>query len=299
MLDVVEYNLPMTRMHELKANHLLPLLEFSFKSLSQAYGRAFVRRIVLRHPLRTLRGLLIYRQILGVDQPEERLLFRDDHGSVDAFVRRAVGDTERLLVATGFCQKPLRMAPPDQLPPSLERRQDAAGSAYDCPAGRFNHDCLYLSRLELNSGSKVQFPPACADCSIRILGRAALEAGASFAVLTSALDVANDILLPALEEQRFTRVLFAICPYSVEPMSLALLICGIEGLIFHYSAGSCANYNQWLRADGGDKPERTVLSPQSTDRMLRLLDAIAACQGSHRGTQPTRYEQVSHVFRPR
>jgi hypothetical protein len=99
-------------------------------------------------------------------------------------------------VGTGFCQKPLRMA----------------GSAHDCPAGRFNHDCLYLSRLELNSGSKAQFHPACTDCPIGILGHAALKAGASFAVLTSALDIANDILLPTLEEQRFTRVLFAMCP---------------------------------------------------------------------------------------
>ena len=93
-------------------------------------------------------------------------------------------------------------------------------------------------------------------------------------MLTSALDIANDILLPALEERRFTRVLFAICPYSVEPMSLALLICGVEARIFHYSSGSCLNYQQWLRADGGNKPERTELSPQTTSRMLRFLEAI-------------------------
>lgn len=281
----------MTRTLDPKTTGLLALLEFSLNSLSQAYGRAFVRRIVLRHPLRTLRGLLAYGQILGAHRPEERLLFRDDE---DEFVRRAAGDGERLLIGTGFCQKPLRPAPAQAM-----AGLSAVGDAYDCPAGRFNHDCLYLSRLKLDSTSKVQFAPACADCSIRLLGLVALKAGASFAVLTSALDIANDILLPALEEQRFTRVLFAICPYSVEPMSLALLICGVEGFIFHYSAGSCVNYQQWLRADGGNKPERTALSPQTTSRMLRLLEAITACHRSDRATQPTRYEQVSNVFRPR
>jgi hypothetical protein len=271
----------MTRMRNSKTTSLLALLEFSFRSLPQAYGRTFVRRIVLRHPLRMLRGLLAYRQILGADWPEERLLIRDDHDSVDEFVKRIAADGERLLVGTGFCQKPLRLA----------------GSAHDCPAGRFNHDCLYLSRWQLNSSSNVQFPPACADCAVGILGHAALKAGASFAVLTSALDIANDILLPALEEQRFTSVLFAMCPYSIEPMSLALLICGMEGCIFHYAASSCTDYGQWLRADGGDKPERTMLSSQTLTRMLRLLDAVAACHRSNTGTQPMHYQQVDNVFR--
>jgi hypothetical protein len=271
----------MTRMRDSKTTNLLALLEFSINSLPQAYGRAFVRRIVLRHPLRLLRGLLAYRQILGADRPEERLLFRDDQNSADGFVKRTAADGERLLVATGFCQKPLRLA----------------GSAHDCPAGRFNHDCLYLSRLELNPRCRAQFHSACTDCAIGVLGHAALKVGASFAVLTSALDIANDILLPALEEQRFTHFLFAMCPYSVEPMSLALLICGMEGYLFHYATGSCTDYGQWLRADGGDKPERTVLSSQTMARMLRLLDAVAACHRSNAGIQPVHYQQVDNVFR--
>ncbi len=300
----------MFQMRELKTNSFLALLEFSFKSLSQAYGRVFMRHIVLRHPLRTLRALWTYCQVLTAGQREERLLFR---GGEDEFVRRAAGNGGRLLVGTGFCQKPLHAVPrqrsrdasaappnPAQDMAGLRRRRDAsaAGSGYDCPAGRFDHDCLYLSRLELDSRSEVQFHPACTDCSIRILGHAALRAGASFAVLTSALDIAHDILLPALEERRFTRVLFAICPYSVEPMSLALLISGVEGCIFHYHARACADYSQWLRADGGDKPERTVLSPQTLARLLGLLETVAARRCSRGNARPMRYQQVSHVFRP-
>ncbi|HUX77601.1 MAG TPA: hypothetical protein VMY40_13295, partial [Anaerolineae bacterium] len=36
--------------------------EFSFRSLPRLYGRIFVRDIALRHPLRTLTGLLAYRR---------------------------------------------------------------------------------------------------------------------------------------------------------------------------------------------------------------------------------------------
>lgn len=277
MLSTVEYLLPMFRTSESKINKWLVLLEFSFRSASQVYGREFVRRVVLRRPLHMLRGLVAYSRLTPTDLLDGRRLFYD---SPDAFLDRAAGDGERLLVGTGFCQKPLR----------------AAGSVHDCPAGRFNHACLFLSRFAFDSATYC--PPPCTECAIRILGQAAAQAGASFAVLTSALDIAYDVLLPALEEQRFTRVLFAICPYSMEPMSLALLACGVEGHLFPYVSGACANYSQWLRADHGDKPERTALAPASMVRLLHLLDSIAARRCAHAHMQPTRYKLVNHVFRP-
>lgn len=270
-------------------DRFLRLLDFSYHSLSQAYGHAFLCQVILRHPLCALLGFWRYWRALCGDVPEARVLCLDGE---EAFVRRAASAGERLLVGTGFCQKPLRAALPDG-------RQNAATSTYDCPAGRFTHDCLYLSHLELGSASETLLHPACTDCSIRILGYAALQAGASFAVLTSALDIARDILFPALEEQRFTCILFAICPYSVEPMSLALSICGMEGYLFRYQSGSCANYQQWLRADRGDKPERTVLSSQGLTYLLRLLGAIAASHNSSRNLPSTRYVQIGNIFQPR
>jgi len=277
--DVVEYGRPMTHANRAQTTHITALLAFSLRSLAQPYGRRFLVDVALRHPLGALRGMLTYGRLLGQHRADQCCLLR---AGEEGFVKGAAAARERLLVGTGFCQKPLR----------------GAGSLYDCPAGRFNHNCLYLSRVTLNSDAETPFPPACAGCSIRILGRAALQAGASFAVLTSALDIADDILLPALQEERFTRILFAICPYSVEPMSLAVLICGMEGYIFRYSDGSCENYDQWLRADGGDKPERTVLSGPTMTAMLGLLDAIAAFPRSSGSTRPTHYEQLNNVFRP-
>jgi len=274
--------------HVSKTNRFLRLLDFSFHSLSQAYGYAFMRHVILRYPLRTLRGFWRYWRILGTDTLGRRMLFFDEE---EAFVRRAANAGKRFLVGTGFCQKPLPAT-------STTGTQNLTTDAFDCPAGRFNHDCLYLSRVALSSASETSFHPACMDCSIRILGYAALRAGASFAVLTSALDIAHDILFPALEEQRFTHILFAICPYSIEPMSLALLICGLEGYLFHYHSGSCINYSQWLRADRGDKPERTVLSPLSLAHLLRVLETIAAHRALCDGTLPTHYRQVGHIFEP-
>jgi len=281
----------MVNLPDSKPRRFLALLEFTFNSLPQAYGRTFVQRIVLRHPLRALRGFLAYCETSSADCPEEGLLLGCGE---DEFVKRAVSDGERLLVATGFCQKPLR-----ERPAIGSAGLRSAGSSRDCPAGRFNHDCLYLSRLKLDSSSRVRYPPTCLDCTIRVLGRAALEAGASFAVLTSALDIARDVLLPALEERRFNRVLFAICPYSVEAMSLALLVCGLEGYVFPYESGVCGDYRRWLRADGGDKPERTTLSVQTVARMLGLLEGIAVGRRKRADTTPACYVQENHVFRPR
>jgi hypothetical protein len=257
------------------------LLEFSVHSLNQAYGAAFVRRIVLRHPRRALLGAWAYGHTLQLGPAGERLLGKYSH---DEFIQRAVRNGEHLLVATGFCQKPLGVA----------------GSVPGCPAGRFNHNCLYLARLELNQECAPRVPPPCADCSIRLLGQAALQAGASFAVLTSALDIAHDVLLPALEEQRFRQMLLAICPYSLEPMSLALCICGLEGHVFAYDSGACADYPQWLRADQGDKAERTTLPVPSLSRIVHLLENIARDRACQMPTgRPRRYVQEGNVFRPR
>ncbi len=258
---------------------MLALLDFSIHSLSEAYGRVFVRRVILRHPLRALRGMVAYAQLLDVCRPQERVLLRCDESE---FVRRAALDPKRLLVATGFCQKPT----------------ETADSIQHCPAGRFSHSCVYLASLMLGSASRPRIRPGCADCAIRELGHAAFMAGASFAVLTSALDIAHDILLPGLEQRRFTHFLLAVCPLSVEPMSLALLICGLEGYIFPYNTGACVDYHQWLRADGGDKPERTTLASHGMARLLHLLQRIAARRDERPQGSTVRCERGGNVFVP-
>ena len=267
-----------TKITDTGARPLLSLFGFSARSLAQAYGRTFIRRILLRHPLAAMRGMRYY--LAGrASRSEDRSLLR--HGAGE-FLHQAATDGERLLVATGFCEKPLR----------------TAVGGRDCPAGRFNHRCVYLSSFS-QGARQVRPAPTCGTCFIRVLGRAALQAGASFAVLTSARDIAHDILIPSLEEGRFARFFFAICPYSVEPMSLALLICGLEGYLTTYEHGACADYGQWLRADNGDKPERTALSSGSSVRMLQLLEQVAALRQGRAAPLPSHYELRDNVYRPR
>jgi hypothetical protein len=262
-----------------QTHHRRALLEFALHSLFHTYGRVFVQHMALRHPLRTARGLWAYWRTPPGGPADQRSL---SNTSEATWIARATSAGERLLVATGFCQKPLR----------------TGQGGYDCPAGRFNHDCLYLAPLELGVARQAPLHPACAICPIRRLGYAALQAGASLAILTSALDIAHDILLPSLEEQRFAHILFAICPYSLEPMSLALLICGLDGYLFPYETGACANYSQWLRADRGDKPDRTTLSGPSAASLLYLLETIAAGRVEAGLLQPTDYQLQDNVFRP-
>jgi hypothetical protein len=269
----------MIRSDNSQLGRLLRLLHFSWRSLPQAYGRAFVWRLVLRHPLAALGGFLAYARSLAAVEPERRLLLRN---SEDEFLEQAAMSGERLLVATGFCQKPLR----------------SATGGFNCPAQRFDHDCQYLRRLQLDSDPTTPEAHACAGCFVAVLGRAALEAGASFAILTSASDIARDILLPALELGRFRYALFAICPFSVEPLALALLVSGMSGYLFAYDSGACADYAQWLRADGGDKPERTALSAQSAQQLLTLLKRIAVLRREQGIPPASRFLHEGHVFRP-
>ena len=256
----------------------LSLLEFAGRSLGQPYGRTFLRHVVLRHPLAVVRGLWKY---LGASGEQAHRPVPPGEAE-DAFVRQPALGEGRLLVATGFCQKPL----------------PAEGTDEGCPAGRFNHQCLSLSNHHADAEQSA-WSSTCECCRVRELGQFALEAGASFAILTSALDIARDILLPSLVENRFARVIFAICPYSVEPMRLSLLMCGLEAVLVGYDSGACADYAQWLRADGGLKPERTTLAVVDRARMLRLLHRAAQLRSERGLAQPSCFAYRDHVYWPR
>lgn len=235
--------------------------DFSIRSLSQEYGRTFLARVMLCHPLYAIRGALAYRRFARGDKDigNIRHLYAGDEG---AFLNSVAIEPKTFLVALGFCLKP--MAGQNGMP--------------GCPSGRFNHDCEYLSTLEISETIPRPQHLACRECAIGEVGAAALRAGVNMHVLTTAIEIAHDILIPSLEHRRFRHVFFAICPYSVEPMSLALNICGLDGYIARYSAGSCVDFNMWLRADRGIKKERTLLAPSTFAKLLGTLAEIARFQ---------------------
>lgn len=250
--------------------------EFSWRSLGQRYGHTFLRRIVLRYPLRTLRGLLAYRRFV-VAGSGERPVVNLTSGGLARFVQAAAEAGDGFLVATGFCQKPM-----------------ARGEREGCPAGRANHLCHYLAHLEQAEA----FHPACAACDIRIIGLRALRAGATMHIMTTALDIAHDLLLPTLAQGRFRQALLALCPYSVQPMALSLSICGIEAVLVTYGSGACADYTQWLQADRGMKPERTFIASEGHMRLLELLDEVSARRIELGRPPPRRFRLVGNLYLP-
>ncbi len=252
----------------------LQVWEFSLRSLARNYGSTFLRRVVLRHPLRTLAGVLRYQRL--PNQRSQRygksLLF---DGPEEELVSRLMASKEGLLVAVGYCQKPL---------------------VPECPAGRPNHDCAYLDRLDLDTGDQATHA-ACEGCDVQTMGTLALRAGACMHVMTSALDIARDVMIPSMETRRFPTTLMCLCPFSVQVIGLPLTVCGVEGCLVGYESGNCANYEQWLLADEGIKRERTFLDASSRAWILSSLEEIAA-QRAREGVSFARFRREGNIYVP-
>jgi hypothetical protein len=245
----------------------LQVWEFASRSLSQEYGRAFLRKVVLRHPWRTLKGIFEYRRFLKGGRREGGMTHLFWGREEDLFDQATAG--ESVLVGLGFCQKP-----------------------FECPSRRPNHSCLYLSRLDLDQGE--EWPhPICRGCKVAIMGKKALAAGASMYMMTSALDIAHDLMIPAIEEGRFKKVILCLCPFSVRAITLPLLICGIRGYLIEYSSGNCRNHQQWLLADRGIKGQMTTLGPEAYEKILSLLDLWALRCSPYGG-----FQREGNIYRP-
>lgn len=203
--------------------------EFSFRSLFQPYGLWFLKNVVLRHPLATLRGLLRYRRLVAKGLLGGAVNFIGSGGDDEIFC-----EPTNLAIAPGYCQKP-----------------------FNCPAGRFSPECL--------------LPQPCPEpCSLKSLIGSGLRLGARVYVMTSALRIGRDLLLPALEKRGPRRILAFVCPYSLHPFALACLICGLEGTILTFAEGACADYEAWLLADKGLKSEQTTISPEGEKFLIKF-----------------------------
>lgn len=248
--------------------------EFSYRSLGMEYGLAFLQRILFRNPLRVIAGLARYRRLQGENRAQGSisLLFE---GPETGFVARLTHSKTDLLVAVGFCQKPLEPA---------------------CPAGRPNHDCTYLDALDLGSG-RASVQSACERCDVRSIGTLALRAGASMHIMTSALDIARDVMIPSVDQGRFRKVIMCLCPYSVQAIALPLIICGLEGYLVGYESGNCVDWERWLQADRGIKNEMTAMDPAANAKVLALLERCADRRASE-GVHYTAFERQGNIYTP-
>ncbi len=248
--------------------------EFSLHSLRRQYGMTFLSRIVVRHPLKTLLGTMKYRSFLREcrDRGDITPLFEDNE---EDFISRVVMSEGDLLMAVGFCLKPL---------------------APECPAGRPNHDCLYLDELDLED-TTAAIHAACRGCEIKTIGIQALLAGANMHIMTSALDIAHDVMIPSIDRERFRQAIMCLCPYSAQAIALPLIICGIEGFLISYASGNCLDYQQWLLADKGIKREMTVLSSAAYRKVLTLLQ-LAAERRKKEGVRCARFVRQGNIYMP-
>jgi hypothetical protein len=256
--------------------------DFSLRSLPHRYSSAFLKEVLFRHPLRTLSGLLAYRRLIQGDCKRGDITYLFS-GTGEDFQRRVAEGEGRFLVAVGFCQKPMR----------------EAGHGHECPVGRFNHRCLYLAQLDLSQPEGRSIPSACRSCEISAIGTRALRAGADMHIMTSALDIAHDIFVPTLERGRFKTAIFCVCPYSVQPMTMPLLICGIEGFVVQFDSGYCADYSQWSLADRGIKDDRTLLSPQAHSKILDFLDGVAVLRAELGKPSHHRFQTEGNIYVPK
>ncbi len=251
--------------------------DFTRRSLGHRYGWHFLIRVVLRHPLRTLTGYLAFRRLANPMRAESGAMCLFAGPSSD-FLRQAASDKPgRFLLALGFCQK--KMA--------------TTLNPVECPAGRFNHDCLFVE------GKPTGANAACDVCDVRLLAEHALGAGASLYLMTAAQEITRDVLAPALEQGRFGQTLMLLCPMSVQAVLAPMSVCRLPGFILGYHAGHCASYAEWLRADRGDKPKQTSLLPAHLTRAIQILDTLALERRGLGQNTPSGWSREGFVYTPR
>ena len=236
----------------------LSLLVFCGRSLFREYGWQFFRRIAFLHPLKTARAV---RAAAALDV---------SGGLVEVPGPAASFGGARSVVGVGFCLKPLD-------PP--------------CPSGRFNHDCAFLENLR--PGEMADVPAPCRICAIREFGLLSLRAGAAYYVMTSARDILLDVFAPALDRGTFAAGAFALCRYSLRPFAVGLLAAGVRGWMWSFASGDCRDYPTWLRADNGDKPDRTEIAAADRQTFRDFLRTAA------QAAPPARFERRGNVLHPR
>lgn len=224
--------------------------DFSLRSLNREYSWFFLFKIIFKYPIRSLKGFLVYKKYCkSINQIDPQQIYANI--SINEFINQSQKDRSSLLVAMGYCQRPLK----------------TVDKSLSCPSERFSHDCYFVE----NYDQLIHMPSACSICKIMSIAESTLKAGASFHIMTSAMDIARDIFIPALERCRFRYAIMFICPYSILPITLPLFICGIKFMIIPYTTGDCRNYGEFVRADLGVKPKRTFALKENYELVLGLL----------------------------
>ena len=227
------------------------LWEFSLRNTPRWFFWHYLFRVLLQHPVAAIRGLLEYRRY--VRQSRGRPL----HGTMtlEMLAQSPKHTDNPFVIAPGFCMKPY----------------GESGSQLACPAGRFNHDCRMFERSAELSVPQKEWPQPCSDCRIGTLAQLASQLHADFYIMTSALDIARDLFLPALEREGARQGVFVLCAYSCEAFTFGLLVSGIKGALVTFCDGDCLNHQDFTEADKGVKPKQTFVEPDTLDSVMTTI----------------------------
>lgn len=248
----------------------LNIWNFTYHSLPKEYARFFFLKVMLTHPIRSVRAIKKYQHLLKTEKnilsKYKQSLSIPDEG---IFFERIKRQKIRPLVGLGFCLKPYNP-------------EDASSS---CPSGRANHDCLYLE--------KGQTRAICLGCTIYRIARKCLEKSCKVYTMTSAIDIARDFLIPQVNSRRFPSAFLLLCPYSVQAIIPPLLICNVNVFLMAYNSGYCRDYQEWLGADRGKKEKMTALNKASWEKLMHLLSKLESSR-----PQPRRFIREGNIFNP-
>ena len=231
------------------------MLWFYLRSLFTKYGWLFIRHIALYRPGKVIKAFF-------------RSLFLNSRH--DFFIKQKKASAAgKRIVGIGFCMKP-------KDPP--------------CPSLSDLHGCKYLEELYKQDPSDI--PAACSGCYIKKAGLNALYANSAFYIMTSAQDILFDVYKPSLTTAKFSTGIFIMCRYSFKPFYIGMYSAGLSGHIFAFCSGDCRDYRTWLKADRGDKTERTHLSDETQKEIELLLQEMKGDE------KPLGFEKKGNIFYP-
>lgn len=234
------------------------LWEFSLRNLLRFFPYHFVFRILLLHPVRALRGVFKYQKLVK-ESKGNALLGTKKLENIFHSLKSSSLDFSRFILAPGFCMKPY----------------DEEKGVSTCPVGHFNHRCLVLEKPSMLLEDQQQWQPPCNDCRLGTLAQFSSKLKANFYIMTSALDIARDLFLPAISGKGAQTGIFLLCPYSTEAFTWGLATSGIDGAIITFCKGDCLNHEDFTKADIGIKGTQTFVEQTVFDNLKTELAKIA------------------------